>query len=181
MAIDSILNKFPAECGLVKLADNVGSILDENPTINKIVILVNYIFRTAMMVTFMAALPFSILPSFLISAGANIFYRLTIERFCQYRFAILSCLTAGAYELAKPAFLSLISGAAFVSISAFATALALTIPLAVTASIIFHDTNKNVNDKYRQMHPAAEKSQNLALAKCPMKKETLPKKSCCHS
>jgi len=181
MAISNVLDKIPAEFGLVKLSENVGKVLDENPLINKIVVLANFVFRIAMMVTFMAALPFSILPSFLISVGASIFYRVTIERFCQYRFAILSCVEAGAYEIAKPALAALISGAAFSSLAAFGTSLALMTPFVIGGAAIISVTNQNVNEKYIKMHYVTKDTQKpYTPAGAPLKQNTnQQKKSCC--
>jgi hypothetical protein len=182
MTISGILNKIPAELGLVKFSENVGKVLDESPLINKIVILANFVFRIAMMVTFMAVMPFSFLPSFLLSAGASVFYRVTIERFCQYRFAMLSCAAAGAYEIAKPAFLALISTAAFSSLTAFGTALALMTPFIISGAAIVSVTNQNVNDKYRQMHPLVNKLETRSLPMDQNKhKDKQINKPCCQA
>lgn len=180
MAISNVLDNIPAELGLQKLSENVGKVLDENPLVNKIIVVANFIFRTAMMVCFMAAMPFSILPNFLISFGLSVFYRVTIERFCQYRFSILSCAAAGGYEIAKPALTALISGAAFTSLAAFGSTLILMTPFVICGAAIISVTNQNVNERYQKSHPTAKNT----LINCCQKSQAeqhhkQKEKSCC--
>ncbi|MBA2727630.1 MAG: hypothetical protein H0U49_05595, partial [Parachlamydiaceae bacterium] len=118
---------------------------------------------------------------FLVGAAASVFYRVTLERFCQYRFALLSCAAAGSFEIAKPGLTALISAAAFSSLSALGTALVLMTPFAICGAAIISVTNQNVNERYLKMVLRGETSRTKIISKAPAgKKDTQKPKTCCH-
>lgn len=81
------------------LFNEIGNWLDAHPTINKIVVIVNHFFRAAAMYGFMAILPFSTVVNCSIGVVSSLFYRVTIERFCHFRFAIPACIGALAIQI----------------------------------------------------------------------------------
>jgi hypothetical protein len=79
--------------------NSIGRWLDAHPLINKIVVVVNHIFRAVAMYALMAILPFAMPINCLIGIAASIFYRFTIERFCHFRFAIPACAGGLAMQI----------------------------------------------------------------------------------
>lgn len=99
-------------CSFDCISSSVGKWLDEHPVINKIVVVANHLFRAIAMYALMAVMPFSLVVNCAISLAASILYRVTIERFCHFRFAIPACLGGLAMHLASPSLDALISGVA---------------------------------------------------------------------
>lgn len=150
MGFSSTLNKIPQYIGIEKASQVIGSWLDKHPAVNKVVMIANHIFRTAAMVGLMYLLPFHPIANFAIGVGASLFYRLTVERFCPFRFALTSCLAAGAFEFSKPYLLSIITGIAFQSLATFGIALAGILPILACTAIIIIVSNYQVDQKYNQ-------------------------------
>lgn len=98
---------------LDSLTQKVGEWLDEHPTIFKIVVFANHLFRAIAMFALMVVLPYSFLTNCVISLAASLAYRLTIERFCHFRFAIPACLGGIALHMGLPAIEYLVNNIAF--------------------------------------------------------------------
>lgn len=166
------------EYRLTQLSSHAKEIFNQHPLINKIVVLAIFIFRSAMMSAYMAALPFTSVPSFFIGLGISVFYRVTIEPDCRYRFAILSCVGAETYSISKPALLALINGMAFRSLITLSMTLLSAAPFAICATVILSEVNQNVDDRCaltpscHQSLSAKEKLKSLV---------NYSKKSCCDS
>lgn len=78
---------------------DLGNWLNVHPKVNTVVVVANHIFRAAGMYALMEILPGSFAAKCLIAGGASLFYRVTIERFCRFRFAMLSCVGAAAVKM----------------------------------------------------------------------------------
>lgn len=170
MGIINSINKIPEYIGLDKLTHTVGSWLDRHPVVNKIVMIVNHIFRTIAMIALMYLLPFSPIVNLAIGIGASLFYRITVERFCPFRFALSACLGAAAYELSSPFLADIINGVAFQSFNAFAAAFIGILPLAISSVVIIGISNDAVDRKYAQQ-------ESVGCCTVPPKART----SCCSS
>ncbi len=66
----------------------LGEFFDKHPTLYKLALLVNHIFRAFSTAALCLFLPFSVLTSSLICLGCSVFYRLTVEKNCAYKFAL---------------------------------------------------------------------------------------------
>lgn len=86
---------------LEKATETVKEYLNDHPTLYKIALIVNHIFRAVSMGFFMMALPFSAPVSLAICAAASLFYRLTVEGNCTYKFALPAFAGALALQFAS--------------------------------------------------------------------------------
>jgi len=145
--LNNTLNTLTKEPGFLSAYTSKGAAwLDERPRLYKAAIVANHLFRAVSMVGFMYLMPFSPLVNFSVSLVASIFYRVTIERFCQFRFTIASCLGAGAMMLALPAIDSIISGVAFGSLGLIAKAFVELLPLVLYGVSILKIANDGVDE-----------------------------------
>jgi hypothetical protein len=110
--------------------DQIYNYLQKHPNFYKTALLANHIFRAVSMTAFNLLLPFSTPANIAICFAGSLFYRLTVETHCAYKFALPAFAGALAFPMAYKAILDLIQGAAFVSINVFAASLAQTLPLA---------------------------------------------------
>ena len=126
--------------------NEVGNFLDKHKQVYKVVIVANHFFRAAMMWTLRAMMPFTPAVSFLVSFAASVSYRATIERFCQFRFAVLSCLGAFAFQISAPSIALIVNGLALASIKAFASAMLGIIPAILYLVTVVWVSNSSVED-----------------------------------
>ena len=138
MAYAESLHNCITDYNVLKTAtDQIEAFLNEHPEIKKVVLLVNHIFRALGMMALRMCLPFSLLVNDLICFAGSLFYRLTVETHCAYKFALPAFAGSLALPLAHTALYNLISGVAFASLAAFGLTLLSLIPLAAyTAYII---------------------------------------------
>jgi hypothetical protein len=118
-----------------------------HPTLFKIVLLVNHLFRSAAMVGLLACMPFSIPVNAAICAGGSIFYRVSVEGNCAYKFALPSLAGAISFFIAAPAVASLVSGVALATIGAFAVACVRLLPAALYAAYILLTVSYDVDHR----------------------------------
>jgi hypothetical protein len=114
---------------LQKPTMQISNYFNKHPDLYKVVLAVNHIFRDISMAAFPLILPFSAPVSIGICFAGSLFYRLTVEGHCPYKFALPAFAGATAFLLAKVTLPQLISGVAFTSLSAFAIAFSSLIPL----------------------------------------------------
>jgi len=84
-----------------KFGKTYGEFAKEHPVINKVVIVANHAFRLVSMIALMQVLPFSTAVNCTLMIAGSLFYRVTIERLCPLKFALLSCAGSLAFEFAK--------------------------------------------------------------------------------
>ncbi|MBA3958438.1 MAG: hypothetical protein H0X51_08635 [Parachlamydiaceae bacterium] len=130
--------------------------LDVQPTLYKVVVMINHLFRIAMMSAFMHALPFGLEVNFASSLAASAFYNVTIERHCAFRFAYVACFGAAAYDFSKPYVIDLVKGKAFESLSTIGLTLAGTLPLCILAITIIYVSHRDV-ENYMKKQCCGEK------------------------
>lgn len=132
---------------LTKPTQDLASYFARNPQMLKAAMICNHIFRAAVMLGFMVALPFSLPVSAALCAAGALFYRLTAETNCSYKFSLPAFGGALSALIAKPALLQIISGVAFVSMSALATALIGIVPIAMYAIYVVLTVDYDVNSR----------------------------------
>lgn len=123
----------------------IANIFDNNPTIYKIALLINHLFRAGMMVGVMCIPHIPFAPVMAICFTGSLFYRLTVERNCAYKFALPAFFGAAAFMLALPAIISMINKTAFTSIGSGFKACVSLIPLILYSIDITLTVNYNVN------------------------------------
>lgn len=126
--------------------DQIEAFLNEHPEIKKVALLANHIFRALAMMALRMCLPFSLLVNDLICFAGSLFYRLTVETHCAYKFALPAFAGSIAIPLAHTALTQLISGIAFSSLSAFGVALLSLVPLAAYTSYIILTVSYDVDN-----------------------------------
>ena len=122
---------------LQKPTELIGNFFEENPTVFKIALIANHFFRTISMIAFMLVMPYSMPANIACCFIGSLFYRLTVEKNCAYKFALPAFGGAIAYLTGKKALESLISSVAFESLNAFGAACFELVPLmAYTAYVV---------------------------------------------
>ncbi len=134
---------------LNQLTQGMTGFLLEHPTLYKCALLVNHIFRAVAMAAFMTALPYSLFVSSAICFGASLFYRLTVENNCAYKFALPALAGAITLQVAQPALAQLVRGAAFASLALFSSSILSLIPLAGYLVYIVLTVDYDVNQRCR--------------------------------
>lgn len=114
---------------VTKTFDHVSGFLDKHPVVYKVVLFACHLFRAVGMYGMMMVSPFSMPITCAIAITGSLLYRASVERFCCFRFALPSCVGAGALWLAKVPLIQLAAGAAFTSVSVAALSIAGTLPL----------------------------------------------------
>jgi len=123
----------------------LGNFLEKHPTIYKITLIINHLFRAVMMVGLMFIPGVPLYASMPICFVGSVFYRLTVEKNCAYKFALPAFAGAAAFMLALPAFINMINGIAFLTIaSGFATCASF-LPLLLYGTYICLTVNYDVN------------------------------------
>lgn len=84
-----------------KVTAAVGQWIDKYPLLHKIVLFANHLFRGLCMGGMMTLLPFGFAVNGAICLFGSIFYRVTVERFCPFKFAIASFFGGIAIEMSK--------------------------------------------------------------------------------
>lgn len=130
---------------LERATETVKDYLNDHPVLYKIALLVNHIFRAAAMGFFMLALPFSAPANVTLCFAASLFYRLTVEGNCTYKFALPAFAGALAFPIAQPAFAAIISKAAFSSLNAFAATFGTLLPFTCYVAYIVLTVNDDVD------------------------------------
>lgn len=117
--------------------DQIKSYFRENPTLYKAALLANHIFRAISMIGLGLISPFSMPVTLALCFAGSLFYRLTVETNCAYKFALPAFAGSVALPLAAGAMGDVIKGVAFASMSAFASSLVCLVPaLAYSAYIV---------------------------------------------
>ena len=127
--------------------EKISEYLTANKKMYKAALIANHIFRAAAMTAFMMFLPMTMAASACLCLGGSLFYRLTVETNCAYKFALPSFAGAVAFLIGKTALASLISGVAFASLSAFGAAFIAILPLCAYAAYIVLTVSYDVDQR----------------------------------
>lgn len=131
MSLDLALHNFIDRYNVLQTpTQRINAFLRERPALYKTALIVNHIFRALAMTGLAIILPFSLPVNIAICFGSSLFYRLTVETNCAYKFAMPAFFGSLAIPLALTALTSLISGVALASFGAFALAFISLVPLA---------------------------------------------------
>jgi len=132
---------------LQKPTTKISSFFQEHPQFYKVALLVNHVFRALAMAAFCYILPFATPVSIAICFTGSLFYRLTVETNCAYKFALPAFAGSIAIPLAMKALANIITGMALVSLGTFAAAVVSLLPLAAYVTYIAATVNYDVNNR----------------------------------
>jgi hypothetical protein len=99
---------------LTHLTDKSSEFLHTHPRLYKLALLINHLFRAIAMTALMHFLPFSLMTNTLLCLTGSIFYRLTVENNCAYKFALPAFFGSLAFLAAKHTVLPLLSYSIYV-------------------------------------------------------------------
>lgn len=122
----------------------INDFLKQHPALYKTVLVANHIFRAITMVALCQVLPFAVPINIALCFAGSLFYRLTVETNCAYKFALPSFAGSLALPLSYPAVTSLISGVAFTALSAFALAFISLLPVTAYMTYVVLTVNYDV-------------------------------------
>lgn len=103
---------------LINPTTYISNFLGLNPNFHKTALMANHIFRAFSMAALCQILPFFLPVNIAICFVGSLFYRLTVEINCAYKFALPAFAGSLALPLAATAVHRMISGVAFASLSA---------------------------------------------------------------
>lgn len=119
----------------------ITNFFDEHPTAYKIALVTNHLFRAAAMIGLMF-IPFvPKIPTMVICFVGSLFYRLTVEKNCAYKFALPAFAGAASFMLA----IKMINGVAFASIASGALACASLMPLILYGAYVLITVDYDVD------------------------------------
>lgn len=137
--------------------NRIAPFFNSHPTAYKIALIVNHLFRVAAMVGFMFIPGMPLIPGMAICVVGSVFYRLTVEKNCAYKFALPALFGAAAVMLAIPAVINLMHTAGATSILSGFKAGASFMPLAFYAIYIIltvsYDVDKTLGRLPSQQTP----------------------------
>lgn len=144
LAVYSCLEK----CTLEKPANAIEAFFNENPTIFKIVLIIDHLIRAACMVAVMyLPIPIPMAASVAICFAASLFYRLTVEKNCPFKFAIPAFAGAVAFLILCPAVINMINGTAFKTATSSFLTVASFLPMLGYLGYITITTHYDVNKR----------------------------------
>lgn len=132
---------------LLKPTEQLSAFFQEHPTAYKAALLANHIFRALAMTAFCAMLPFAAPINIAICFAGSLFYRLTVETNCAYKFALPAFAGSVAIPMGMAALTSLVTGVAFASMYAFGLAVLTLVPLAAYVTYIVLTVNYDVDNR----------------------------------
>jgi hypothetical protein len=132
---------------LLKPTEQTSTFFRERPQFYKVALLVNHVFRALAMAAFCYLLPFAAPISIGICFAGSLFYRLTVETNCAYKFALPAFAGSLAIPLAVKALAHIITGVALVSLGTFAIAVLSMLPLVAYVTYIAATVNYDVNHR----------------------------------
>ena len=128
--------------------DQVNDYFRENPDLCKAALIANHIFRAISMTGLGLVLPFAAPINLAICFAGSLFYRLTVETNCAYKFALPAFAGSVALPMGLIALNELISGVAFASIGAFATSLIFLVPATAYLAYVVLTVSYDVDSRY---------------------------------
>src|ERR1700678_1214627 len=89
MPCDLVLNDWIERYNVLREpTEQINAYFVDHPNMYKAALIANHIFRAVAMVAFTLLLPFSPLVNMAICFAGSLFYRLTVEKNCAYKFAL---------------------------------------------------------------------------------------------
>jgi hypothetical protein len=145
---DVTLHNFIKDYNVLESATNaIKEFFEEHTFLHKVALVVSHVFRALAMTGLCLYLPFSAPVNMGICFAGSLFYRLTVETHCPFKFALPAFAGSLSIPLGVQAIRDLINGIAFTSIATFSTALVSIIPLFAYSSYVLLTVNYDVNNQ----------------------------------
>ncbi len=132
---------------LQKPTEQITQYFIEHSTLYKAALLANHFFRALSMDALCVLMPFSPLVNLAICFGGSLFYRLTVETNCAYKFALPAFAGSIAIPLGAVSLANIVTGVAFASLSTFGLAVVCLLPLASYVTYIVLTVNYDVENR----------------------------------
>ncbi len=132
---------------LQKPTEQINAYFQEHPNFYKVALLVNHVCRALAMAAFCSMLPFSGAINVAICFAGSLFYRLTVETNCAYKFALPAFAGSIAIPMAMTALNPIITGVALASLTGLGPAFVSLIPLAAYITYIVLTVNYDVDNR----------------------------------
>lgn len=132
---------------LQKPTENINTFFNKAPHFYKVALLVNHTFRALAMTAFCYMLPFAMPINIALCFGGSLFYRLTVETNCAYKFALPAFAGSIAIPLGIAGLANIIAGVALASITAFGVAVLAMLPLAAYITYVVATVNYDVTHR----------------------------------
>ncbi|MBS0626569.1 MAG: hypothetical protein JSS32_11015 [Verrucomicrobia bacterium] len=144
------LHSFIDKYNILKGAtEKINAYLLKHPTLYKIVLIVNHLFRALAMFALMVVVPISPFITMGICFAGSLFYRFTVENNCAYKFALPAFFGGCAAMLAKMSVVSIAAGAALASAGVWFLAAAAVVSIAAYVVYIALTVSYDVDQKVR--------------------------------
>lgn len=114
-------------------------------TVYKVVLVINHFFRTIAMAALCTILPYSFPANIAICFAGSLFYRLTVEPNCSYKFALPAFFGSLTLPSALTSLTLVISGVAFISLGTLITTCFYLVPFVVYATYVVLTVNYDVD------------------------------------
>jgi hypothetical protein len=121
---------------LQRPTERMNAYFRSRPEIYKAALIANHIFRAAAMSALMLLLPMSVPASACLCLAGSLFYRLSVENHCAYKFALPAFAGSLAFLIGKTALVNVASGAAFASLGTLSAAVIPLLPLTAYLAYI---------------------------------------------
>ena len=118
-----------------------------HPDVYKAALIANHLFRAVSMAALTAFMPFGAPVNIALCFAGSLFYRLTVETNCAYKFALPAFAGSIAIPLALTALTHLVTGVAFASLGGFAVAVVSFVPFAAYLTYVVLTVNYDVDNR----------------------------------
>lgn len=140
------LDDFLKEPTMMKAAiDAAGVELKKHPNIYKCAIIVDHLLNASKMYALVQILPYSKCTNCVVTGISSLYYRVTAEGPCAFRFSIISCFGGAAFISARIGMIEFARGTAFRSLALFLKSSCTLAPLSIYLFCIVKFTNDDVD------------------------------------
>lgn len=143
-ALHNLIDQFNVLTGPT---EQINDYLHDHPDLFKTALIINHLFRATSMTALMFFLPLPVVLSGGICLVGSLFYRLTVENNCAYKFALPAFGGSAAFLIGQESLAQLISGVAFASLETFAAALTSLLPLAAYMAYVVLTVSYDVDQR----------------------------------
>ena len=141
VSVSQVKDLFDEQC------NDIGKFLDRNPNMYKAAIATNHVVKAIMVFATMTWSPLSAPVTGCAMLASSLLYRASVERFCSFRFTVMSLLGAAAIGMTVPALTAVAAGTAFTSIEAAFSTFAELVPIGLYCTGVVILSGKDVDSK----------------------------------
>lgn len=128
---------------------SIDNFFNRHPDLHKIALIINHIFRAVAMTAFCIFLPYTASVNLAICFGASLFYRLTVETNCAYKFALPALAGSIALPMGRIALNDIVKGVAFETLKTLGHTLFTLAPAVAYLAYIILTVSYDVTEYHR--------------------------------